>query len=260
MKKALITGISGQDGSYLAELLISKGYSVFGLARAGSDVVNVPKAVQIMCGDMAEESSLRKAVQESRADEVYNVGGVTDLKTAFGNPELTMKINYDAVGILLDESVKVNPHVKFLQASSSEVFISRAEPLDENSPRDWQTKNPYAKAKMMADRDFVEMARNSGVFACSAILFNHESPRRLKSVMTKIVTTLVNIKKETEKCLMVGNIDMQRDWGFAGDYVDAMWRMLQTQNPCDLVIATGKAHSVKEVIDISAGILGMTLR
>lgn len=259
MKRVLITGIAGQDGSYMSELLIDKGYEVFGFARIGSDVKYVPKKAHILYGDMADEASLRKAVQESRPDEVYNFGGITDLKTAFVYPERTMKINYEAVGILMDEAVKVNSQARFLQASSSEIFIPRAESLDEHSPRDWNTTNPYARSKMIADRDFVVYYREKNVFICSAILFNHDSPRRLKSVTTKIVKTLVNIKKRKENCLYVGNVDMCRDWGFAGDYVLAMWKMLQVYTPNDLVIATGNSFSVKDFIDITARELGLKL-
>ena len=259
MKRALITGVAGQDGSYLAELLVSKGYTVFGLVRPGADLEYIPKAVQIIYGDMADEIFLRKVVQESRPDEVYNLGGVSDLKTAYADPVLTMKVNYDAVRILLDEAVKVNAGVRFLQASSSEIFIPRSEPLDEHAPRDWGTKNPYAQAKMLADRDVIQSAQAKGVFACSAFLFNHESIRRHKSVTTKIIRTLRDIKEGKEERLTIGNVDMYRDWGFAGDYVRAMWNMLQLEKSEDFVVATGQLHSVKECIEIVSSRLGVSL-
>ncbi len=259
MKKALITGIAGQDGSYLAELLLEKGYQVFGFARPDSNLKDVSKSVQVICGDMADKDSLLKAVQQSNPDEVYNLGGISDLKTAFANPELTMKVNYEAVGVLLNECIKINPKVKFLQASSSEIFVPQLDPLEENSPRDWETKNPYAKAKMLADRDFIEKAQKDGIFACSAILFNHESPRRLKSVTTKIVSSLKNIREGKEKVLLVGNINMKRDWGYAKDYVEAMWSMLQLESPRDFVVATGKNYSIKYLIDLVAQKLNMKI-
>lgn len=259
MKKALITGITGQDGSYLAELLVEKDYQVFGFARPDSDIQNVPKSVQVIYGDMADKDSLIKAVQQSNPDEVYNLGGISDLKTAFANPELTMKVNYEAVGILLNECVKINPKVKFLQASSSEIFVPQSNPLEENSPRDWETKNPYAKAKMLVDRDFIEKAQKDGIFACSAILFNHESPRRLKSVTTKIVSSLKKIRDGKEKVLSVGNINMKRDWGYAKDYVEALWKILQSESPKDFIVATGKNYSIKYLIDLVAQKLNMKI-
>jgi len=257
MKRALITGIAGQDGSYMAELLLSKKYKVYGLSRDNTDLTFVPKGVNILYGDLVDETSLQSAMIISKPDEVYNFGGITDLKTAYGDPELTMKINYESVGILLREALNINPKVHFLQASSSEVFLPSAQSLYEKSSRDWDTKNPYAKAKMLADRDYIEHARQAGAYACSVILFNHESPRRRKSVTTKIVRTLFNIKKGIEEVLVLGNIDMQRDWGFAGEYCEAMWSMLQIDTATDLVIASGIAHSVREFIDITAHQLDM---
>lgn len=237
MKRALITGLKGQDGSYLAELLRAKGYQVFGLV-----------------GDLADDRAVAAAVIGAKPDEVYNLGGITDLKTAYQSPEQTRAVNYRAVGVLLEAALKVNKNVRFFQASSSEIFLPSAEPLKENSPRDWETKNPYAQAKMMADRDFIQTPRkNDGVFCCSAILFSHESPRRSeKSVIRKITRTLVKIKLGLATELSVGNVELKRDWGFAGDYVLAMWRMLQSEKPEDFVVATGQVHRVREVIDQAA--------
>ncbi|MSR85700.1 GDP-mannose 4,6-dehydratase [Candidatus Uhrbacteria bacterium] len=236
MKRALITGIGGQDGSYLSELLLAKGYEVFGLRKE-------------------DWGSLQKIVKESAPDEVYNLGGVTDLKTAYAEPEMTWKVNYESVGILLDECLKVNPKVRFLQASSSEIFLPSDVPLNEESPRDWDTKNPYAKAKMTADRDFITRYREEkNVFACSAFLFNHDSPRRSekKSVLRKIARAFVRIHQGSQSSLSIGNVELSRDWGFAGDYVGAMWQILQADEPDDFVIATGKLHMVREAIDIAA--------
>lgn len=261
MKKALITGISGQDGSYLADLLLSKGYKVFGLAKVGSSLKNVPEGVVILTGDLEDHNSLKVAVIESSPDEVYNLGGISDLKIAFASPEKTMDVNYRAVGVLVEESLKANKGVRFLQASSSEIFLPPTLPLNEDSSRDWETKNPYAKAKLMADRDFIGGERKErNVFACSAILFTHESPRRSeKGVGRKIVRTLTKIKLNLEKCLQIGNLEMCRDWGFAGDYAFAMWRMLQSDKPEDLVVATGKIHSIKDWVTLAAKVLDINL-
>ncbi len=247
MKRAFITGIGGQDGFYMTELLKLKGYEVFGLEnRTGG-------------GDLSNPADMKKAVQMSQPDEVYNFAGITDLKTAYEKPELTNKINYECVGHVLDECVKVNPHVRFLQASSSEIFIPQEGALNEESPRDWETKNPYAGAKMTADKDFIQKFRNEkNIFCCSAFLCNHESPKRHESsVLRKITKNIVDIKNGKLDILQIGNVEMARDFGYAGDYVEAMWRMLQCEKPEDFVIATGELHTVKEAIDIAANFLGM---
>ena len=261
MKKALITGIAGQDGSYLAELLLQKGYQVFGLIRKGADVKYVPDQVQIIVGDLIDVDSIKAAVAESRPDEVYNLAAVTYLKQAYEFPEMTWKVNYEAVGVLLEECLNINPRVRFLQASSSEIFFPSKTFLNEESSRDWQTENPYAKAKMYADRDFIIKYRTEKkVFACSAIMFNHESPRRPeKNVLRKICRTLAQIKVGQAPCLSIGNVEMRRDWGFAGDDVLAMWKMLQYDTPEDFVIATGELHTVQQAIDITAHALDIKL-
>lgn len=238
MKRALISGISGQDGSYLAELLISKGYEVQGLPR--------------------EAVEMRRAVSAFVPDEVYNLGGVTDLKTAYAEPDMTWRANYEYVAALLEASLKANPSVRFLQASSSEIFLPSPTPLNEESPRDWNTENPYAKAKLAVDRDLIVRSRNAGAFCCSAILFNHESPRRSeKSVLRKICRTFAKIKLGLATSLQIGNVEVSRDWGYAPDYVEAMWRMLQKDMPEDFVLATGQLHTVREAIDIAARYAGI---
>lgn len=259
-KRALVTGISGQDGHYLSGLLLGKGYTVFGLARADADLIHVPVGVAILEGDLEDHISLRAAVEKARPDEVYNLAGVSDLQTAFTFPEKTLQVNYESVGVLLEESLGVNSAVRFLQASSSEVFVPSAEALDENSPRDWNTANPYAKAKMMADRDFIETTRSAGAFACSAILFNHESPlRKEKYVTRKITRTLAKIKLGREECLVLGTVESRRDWGFAGDFAEAMVRMATRDTPEDLIIATGILHSIRDVIEIACRALEIEL-
>ena len=261
-KRVFITGINGQDGSYLAELLLAKKYKVFGFVQKGStDLKNVPAKAEILYGDLKDSKSVKKAIKISRPDEVYNLAGISDLKTAFQFPEETMEINYRSVGRLLDECLKINPKVRFFQASSSEIFLQSDKPLNENSARNWQTDNPYAKAKMMADKDFIDGYRKSkNVFACSAILFNHESPRRPEKFVTrKITSTLAKIKLELADNLELGNLDALKDWGFAGDYVRAMWLMLQNNKPEDFVIATGRTHSIKEFIEVASRVLSMKI-
>lgn len=261
MKKALITGIAGQDGSYLADLLLAKGYAVFGLVQSGSNMRYVPQGATVTHGDLGDPECLRALVEHAEPDEVYNLAGITDLKTAYEQPDLTMRINYESVAVLLGESARVNPQVRFLQASSSEVFVPSPTPLNEDSPRDWGTANPYAKSKMMVDRDVIVHAREHNArFAFSAILFNHESPRRAEvSALKKITRTLRAITRGEEECLHIGNIALRRDWGFAPDYVSALWSMLQITTPEDLVLATGNTHSVQEAIDLTAELLGMRL-
>jgi GDPmannose 4,6-dehydratase len=260
MKKAFITGVAGQDGSYMAELLLSKGYEVFGLVQKGMGTGYAPKEVKIVEGEMGDATSLADVIRTIVPDEVYNFAGITDLKTAYAEPELTWRINYEAVDVLLRTSLKVNPKVKFLQASSSEIFVPSASPLNEESPRDWDTKNPYAIAKMTADRDVIQKNRSNGAFACSAILFNHESPRRPEtSLLRKVTSTLAKISRGESDALVVGNVEQLRDWGYAKEYVEAMWGMLQLDQPEDFVIASGELHRVQDVIEIAARCVGVTV-
>ena len=261
MKKALITGIAGQDGSYLAELLLPAGYEVFGLAKDSSYLGYVPEGVTLLRGDLTEPDTVKRLVQTAQPDEVYNLASITDLKTAYTFPELTRDVIYTSVGVLLEECLKMNPSVRFLQASSSEIFLPANHPLDENAERAWQTDNPYAQAKMQADRDFIEKPRKeSGAFTCSAFLFNHESPRRSdKRALRKITSTLAKIHAGLSSTLTIGNVEMVRDWGFAGDYARAMHLMLQQETADDFVIASGELHSVKDAINLAAGFLDMEL-
>lgn len=261
MKRALVTGIAGQDGSYLAELLLEKGYEVYGMARARSDLALVPREVVCLTGDLDDHQSIRAVVNEARPDEVYHLGGVSDLKTAFADSSATLRVNYDSVAALLDASVQIKPGVRFLQASSSEIFLPSPSALSEASPRDWGTANPYAAAKMLADRDLISAFRSrKGTFACSAILFNHDSPRRSeKSALRKITRTLAGIRCGVASSLTVGNVALFRDWGYAKEYVQAMWKMLQLDRPEDLVIASGVLNQVKDAIDIAAGALELDL-
>ena len=260
-KTALITGVNGQDGYYLAELLLKKGYKVFGLVKNKNDNFgHVSKGVVVLYGDLGNIGSLKSIVSRSNPDEVYNLAGISDLKTAFQFPRETMKINFKAVCRFLDECLKTNPKVRFLQASSSEIFKQSSKLLNEKSIRNWQTDNPYARAKMEADKYIENVRKNKNAFVCSAILFNHESPRRsVKFVTRKITLTLVKIKLGLAECLELGNLESKRDWGFAGDYVEAMWKMLQSGKPEDFVIATGEAHSIKEFINVACDVLSIKI-
>lgn len=245
----------------MAELLVSKGYEVFGFDRNELENTNfLPASVKLLKGDLQDLNSLKNAVLIARPDEIYNFAGVSDLVTAFKFPEMTLDVNYKAVGRLIDAAINVNPSVKFLQASSAETFKKQSPPLGENSERDGSS-SPYAEAKLAADRDFIIGNREKlGIFVCSAILFNHESPRRPERFVTrKITKTLAQIKKGLTNCLSVGNLDAQRDWGFAGDYVEVMWQMLQLDKSEDFVIATGGVHSVREFIEFAARAIGLDI-
>lgn len=260
MKRAFITGIAGQDGSYLAELLLTEKYQVFGLARKSTDKRNVPDAVHVIDGDLSDPQSIKSAIQQSQPDEVYNLGGITDLKTAYENPSLTWDINFKSARTLLEETIEVNPFARFLQASSSEIFLPSEHSLSEESPRDVETQNPYARAKLAVDTELITTAKQRGIFACSALLFNHESPRRSdKAVLRKITQTLTKIKQGQHTELSLGNIFLARDWGFAGDYVLALRDMLRGNEPEDFCIATGVLQQVRDAITIAADYLNMQL-
>lgn len=260
MKTAFITGVAGQDGSYLSEFLLAKDYQVFGLAKKTSNKNNVPAGVNILEGDLSDLESLKAALEKSVPDEVYNFAGVSDLKTAYENPERTIELNNRSVEFLINEALRINKDVRFAQASSSEVFLTSSEPLKEDSPRDINTTNPYARAKMMTD-DFIAQKRESNeFFLCSAILFNHESPRRPeKFVSRKITRTLVKIKLGLADSLPIGNLDVYKDWGFAGDYVEVMYKMLNQDKAEDFIVATGKKHSIRDFINIASNFLGLEI-
>ena len=265
-KRAFITGITGQDGSYLAELLLDKGYDVYGLARRSSNDpftrihhLSTPRRITIFYGDLRDSGALSRALEEARPDEVYNLAAQSDVGISFKVPEETFEINYYGLGRLINEAVKVNPNVRIYQASTSEMFGKTKPQQDENSP--FQPVSPYGEAKLKAHEDFVQGYRNRhGLFICSGILFNHESPRRGEHFVTrKITLSLAKIKHGLQKRLELGNLEARRDWGFAGDYVEAMWRMLQQEKADDYVIATGKSHTVHEFVDHAAAIVGMPI-
>mgnify|MGYP001576805828 FL=1 len=256
MKKALITGITGQDGSYLAELLLSKGYKVYGLTRRTSTVNNerikhIEDKIELLQGDLLDQSSLTEAVTYSSPDEVYNLAAQSFVKTSWNQPVLTGEFTALGVTRMLEAIRVVNPKIKFYQASSSEMFGKVTEIPQKETTR-FHPRSPYGVAKVYGHYITVNYRESYDIFACSGILFNHESPRRgLEFVTRKITNAVARIKFGTQKKLELGNLEPKRDWGFAGDYVEAMWLMLQQEIAEDFVIATGQAHSVKEFVELA---------
>ena len=253
MPRALITGITGQDGSYLAELLIAKGYQVFGLVRRSSTdkfdrIAHIIDQVQLKEGDVLDQLSLIDVMESVEPDEVYNLAAQSFVPRSWAEPTLTGEI--DALGVtrMLEAIRHVNRKIKFYQASSSEMFGKvREVPQSELTP--FYPRSPYGVAKVYGHYLTVNFRESYGLFACSGILFNHESPRRgLEFVTRKISHTVARIVTGQATELRLGNLDAARDWGFAGDYVEAMWRMLQQPEPDDYVIGTGTAHTVREFV------------
>ena len=258
MKRALITGISGQDGSYLAELLVEKGYEVHGLVRRSSTfntgrIDHIRGRLKLHYGDLVDSTSLHTVIRAVQPDEVYNLGAQSHVAISFEVPEYTTDIT--AVGaVRLLEAIRLSGRpTRFYQASSSELYGKVAEvPQDEETP--FHPRSPYAAAKAYGFYLTQNYREAYGMFACNGILFNHESPRRGENFVTRKITLAVGrIAAGLENKLMLGNLDAKRDWGFAGDYVLAMWQMLQQDTPEDYVIATGETHSVKEFLALAFG-------
>jgi GDPmannose 4,6-dehydratase len=261
-KRALITGITGQDGSYLAELLLSKGYEVFGLHRRSStDVFSRIKHIQdqitLISGDMSDQTSLQKALGQAEPDEVYNLAAQSFVQTSWTQPVFTGDVTALGVTRLLDAILQVNPKIRFYQASSSEIFGKVQEvPQRETTP--FYPRSPYGVAKVYGHWITVNYRESYGLHASSGILFNHESPRRGHEFVTRKVTyTVAKIKLGMTHELRLGNLDAQRDWGFAGDYVKAMWMMLQQDKPDDYVVATGETHTVQKLVETAFGHVGL---
>jgi GDPmannose 4,6-dehydratase len=259
---AFITGINGQDGSYLAELLLSKGYRVIGLMRRSSTVTDerihhLLDQITIVPGDLTDRGSLLSTIEKYQPTEVYNLGAQSFVSASWGQPELTADVTAIGVTRILDAIRFINPKIKFYQASSSEMFGKVQEvPQKETTP--FYPRSPYGVAKVYGHWITVNYRESFGIYAVSGILFNHESPRRgLEFVTRKITTTVARIKLGLTKELHLGNLDARRDWGFAGDYVKAMWMMLQQDQPDDFVIGTGKTHSVREFCEAAFRHLGL---
>jgi GDPmannose 4,6-dehydratase len=256
MPTALVTGITGQDGSYLAELLLEKGYRVCGLVRRSSTepydrIRQIRDRIELVPGDLLDQSSLNNTIQSIGPDEVYNLGGQSFVPTSWQQPILTGEFTALGVTRVLEAIRTINPRIRFYQASSSEMFGKvREVPQSEKTP--FYPRSPYAVAKVYGHWITVNYRESYAMFAVSGILFNHESPRRgLEFVTRKITHTAARIKLGLASELRLGNLEARRDWGFAGDYVEAMWLMLQNDAPEDFVIATGEAHSVREVVEIA---------
>ena len=266
MPRAFITGITGQDGQHLAEFLHSKGYQVFGMIKGQ----NNPRALQLrdefpylelVPGDLADLTSLVNALEYVQPDEVYNLGAVSFVAISFGQPELTSNIT--GLGVLrMLEAIRMvggtqNNKIRFYQASSSEMFGKvREVPQTELTP--FHPRSPYGCAKVFGHDITVNYRESYGIYACSGILFNHEGPRRgLEFVTRKISNTAARIKLGVEKELVMGNLDAKRDWGYAGDYVRAMWMMLQQPEPDDYVVATGETHSIEEFLTLAFEEVGL---
>ncbi len=262
MKKALITGVTGQDGSYLAELLLSKGYKVYGLTRRTSTVNNerikhIEDKIELIQGDLLDQSSLSSALLETEPDEVYNLAAQSFVKTSWNQPVLTGEFTALGVTRMLEAIRAVNRKIRFYQASSSEMFGKVTETPQKETTR-FYPRSPYGVAKVYGHYITVNYRESYNLFACSGILFNHESPRRgLEFVTRKISHAAAMISLGRQKKLELGSLEPKRDWGFAGDYVEAMWLMLQQEKPDDYVIATGENHSVKEFVELAFGEIGI---
>jgi len=253
LKRALITGITGQDGSYLAEFLVEKGYQVYGMIRRTSSenlwrVHHLHDKIELIFGDLLDQNSLINAVQKAQPDEVYNLAAQSFVPTSWNQPVLTGEFTALGVTKMLESIRVVDPKIRFYQASSSEMFGKVREiPQDEMTP--FHPRSPYGVAKCYGHFLTVNYRESYGMFACSGILFNHESPRRgLEFVTRKITYAVARIKHGLQDKLRLGNLDARRDWGYAGDYVTAMWQMLQQDEPDDYVVATGETHSVEEFV------------
>jgi GDPmannose 4,6-dehydratase len=266
MKKAIITGITGQDGSYLAEWLLEKGYEVHGVVRRASTenfdrIAHLTGRVRLHQADLLDQLSLIEVFREVRPQEVYNLAAMSFVPTSWRQPVLTGEFTAIGVTRVLEAIRLLDPHgIRFYQASSSEMFGQvRETPQKETTP--FHPRSPYGVAKVYGHHITVNYRESYGMFCCSGILFNHESPRRgLEFVTRKVTDGAARVKRGRAQELRLGNLDARRDWGFAGDYVEAMWLMLQQDRPDDYVIATGEAHTVQELVETAFGHVGLDWR
>jgi GDPmannose 4,6-dehydratase len=264
-KTALITGITGQDGSYLAELLLEKGYRVVGVVRRSSTtpyerIAHLVDRIELVSADLLDQTSLTDVVQATAPDEIYNLAAQSFVQTSWNQPVLTGEFTALGVTRMLEALRKAAPKARFYQASSSEQFGKVVEtPQRESTP--FYPRSPYGVAKVYGHWITVNYRESFDLFAVSGILFNHESPRRgLEFVTRKISDGVARIKLGLQRELRLGNLDARRDWGFAGDYVDAMWRMLQLDTPDDFVIGTGETYSVREFCELAFGAVDLDYR
>jgi GDPmannose 4,6-dehydratase len=268
-KRALITGITGQDGSYLSELLISKGYEVHGIIRRSSsfnteridhlyhDPHEKPVRLVLHHGDLTDGSSLRSVISQIQPAEIYNLGAQSHVRVSFDQPVYTVEADALGTMVLLEAIRDACPKARYYQAGSSEMFGKvRETPQKETTP--FYPRSPYGCAKAFSHWQTVNYREAYGLFASNGILFNHESPRRGETFVTRKITRgATRIKEGLQEALYLGNLEAKRDWGFAGDYVEAMWLMLQQDEPDDFVIATGETHSVRQVVEAAFSILGL---
>jgi len=264
-KKALITGVTGQDGSYLADLLLEKGYDVYGMVRRSSmekfdRIEHIKDRIQIRQADLLDQYSISKIIDEVQPDEVYNLAAMSFVPTSWDQPVLTAEFTAIGVTRMLEAIRAVNPRIRFYQASSSEMFGKVREiPQTEATP--FHPRSPYGVAKIYGHWITVNYRESYDIFGVSGILFNHESPRRgIEFVTRKVTYNAARIKLGLARDLHLGNLEAKRDWGFALDYVEAMWRMLQQEKPDDFVIASGETHSVQELVEIAFSHLDLDYR
>lgn len=262
MRKALITGVTGQDGSYLAELLLAKGYQVHGMVRRSSEekferIAHLKNRLTLHQGDLLDQFSLASLIEKVEPDEIYNLAAQSFVPTSWSQPVLTGEFTALGVTKMLEAVRHTNPKIRFYQASSSEMFGRVLEvPQKETTP--FYPRSPYGVAKAYGHFITVNYRESFKLFAVSGILFNHESPRRgLEFVTRKVSYNAALVKLGLKEKMGIGNLDAKRDWGFAGDYVDAMWRMLQQDTPDDYVIATDETHTVRELVEIAFGRVGL---
>ena len=254
--RALVTGVTGQDGSYLAEFLLEKGYEVYGMVRRSSvenfnRIEHIRDKLKFVQADLLDQLSIIDAIKESRPDEIYNLGAMSFIPISWKQPVLTGEFTGLGVTRMLEAARHMNKNVKFYQASSSEMF-GKVREIPQNEKTPFYPRSPYGVAKVYGHYMTVNYRESYDMFACSGILFNHESPRRgLEFVTKKVTYGAAKIKLGLADSLYLGNLDAKRDWGYAEDYIEAMWLMLQQNTPEDYVISTGEAHSVKEWVEAS---------
>ena len=266
MKKALITGITGQDGPYLAKFLVSKGYKVYGGYRRSSTrnfwrlhYLDVKKDIELVPLDLLDQTSIMSAIKNCEPDEIYNLAAQSYVGVSFEEAIATGEISGLGVTRILDSIRFINPRIKFYQASTSEMFGNAPQPQSEKTP--FEPVSPYAAAKLYGHWVSKNYREGYKMFTCSGILFNHESPiRGIEFVTKKITDGVARIKMGYNKELLLGNLEAKRDWGFAGDYVEAMWMMLQHDKPDDYVVATGESHSVREFCEEAFSTLGLNYK
>ncbi|HXH05222.1 MAG TPA: GDP-mannose 4,6-dehydratase [Vicinamibacterales bacterium] len=264
-RRALITGITGQDGSYLAELLLAKGYHVSGMVRRLSSpnlwrIEAIRDRLDLRVADLLDQLSLIRLIEQTEPDELYNLAAMSFVPASWDQPMLTGEFNAQGVTRILEAVRQVNPRIRVYQASSSEMFGKvRETPQNELTP--FYPRSPYGVSKVFAHYITVNYRESYGLFAVSGILFNHESPRRgLEFVTRKVSDGVARIRLGLADTLVLGNLDARRDWGYAGDYVEAMWRMLQQEEPEDFVVATGVSHSVRDLVEIAFAHAGLDWR